>query len=103
MQVREPIAPQQDELLRSLQHDSFTYFIHKTNPANGLVLDKSRPGWPASIAAVGFAPAAYPFGVERGFMIREVGFGKLLCMPAYGMAQNLTLELIKRYSKVEGT
>ena len=78
MQVREPIAPQQDELLRSLQQDSFTYFIHKTNPANGLVLDKSRPGWPASIAAVGLALAAYPVGVERGFMTREEAVNRTL-------------------------
>jgi hypothetical protein len=60
------ITPEQSELLRTLQKDSFSYFVHKTNPANGLVLDKSRAGWPASIAAVGLALAAYPVGVERG-------------------------------------
>ena len=54
-----------------LQQDSFTYFVHKTNRTNGLVLDKSREGWPASIAAVGFALAAYPSGVESGFMARD--------------------------------
>ncbi len=74
MQAQEPIASPQsdrDEMLTSLQQDSFAYFIHETNPANGLVRDKSRPGWPASIAAVGLALAAYPIGVERGFMSRE--------------------------------
>lgn len=71
MQVCKPITSQQDELLGSLQRDSFTYFIHETNLANGLVLDKSHPRWPASIAAVGLALAAYPVGVERGFMTRE--------------------------------
>lgn len=74
MQVLEPISsPQseQDEMLASLQQDSFAYFIHEINPTNGLVSDKSRPGWPASIAAVGLALAAYPIGVERGFMSRE--------------------------------
>ena len=65
------ITPEQSELLRTLQQDSFSYFVHKTNPANGLVLDKSREGWPASIAAVGLALAAYPVGVERGFMSRD--------------------------------
>jgi hypothetical protein len=64
------ITPEQSELLRTLQQDSFSYFVHKTNPANGLVLDKSRAGWPASIAAVGLALAAYPVGVECGFMTR---------------------------------
>jgi hypothetical protein len=65
------ITPEQSELLRTLQKDSFSYFVHKTNPANGLVLDKSREEWPASIAAVGLALAAYPVGVERGFMSRD--------------------------------
>ena len=63
--------PEQSELLRTLQRDSFSYFVHKTNPANGLVLDKSREAWPSSIAAVGLALAAYPVGVERGFMTRH--------------------------------
>ena len=58
-------------MLRTLQRDSFSYFLHKTNPANGLVLDKSHDGWPASIAATGLALAAYPSGVENGFMARE--------------------------------
>ena len=35
------------------------------------MLDKSREGWPASIAAVGLALAAYPLGVERGFITRD--------------------------------
>jgi hypothetical protein len=70
MKLPEHIMPEQQELLRTLQQDSFTYFVHKTNPTNGLVLDKSREGWPASIAAVGLALAAYPVGVECGFMTR---------------------------------
>jgi hypothetical protein len=71
MQPREHITPEQSELLRTLQRESFNYFIHQTNPANGLVADKSRAGWPASIAAVGLALAAYPVAVERGFMTRD--------------------------------
>lgn len=63
--------PERNELLDTLQRDSFTYFVHKANPINGLVLDKSRDGWPASIAAVGLALAAYPVGVERGLMTRD--------------------------------
>ena len=71
MQPPEHMTPEQQELLRTLQQESFTYFVHKTNRTNGLVLDKSREGWPASIAAVGFALAAYPSGVESGFMARD--------------------------------
>jgi hypothetical protein len=60
------------KLLGRLQRDSFNYFVHHTNPANGLVRDKSKKGWPASIAAVGLALASYPVGVKRGFLTREV-------------------------------
>lgn len=48
----------------------FEYFLKEANPANGLVLDKTQDGSPSSIAVVGFALAAYPVGVERGFMTR---------------------------------
>src|SRR4249920_935867 len=56
--------------LEMLQRESFSYFLHETNPDNGLVIDKTAPAWPASIAATGLALAAYPVGVERGFMSR---------------------------------
>ena len=49
--------------LDALQRHSFEYFLRETNATNGLVADKSQPGSPASIAAVGFALAAYPVGV----------------------------------------
>ena len=58
-------------MLATLQQDAFRYFIHQSNPVNGLVRDKSLEGWPASIAAVGLALAAYPVGVERSFLTRE--------------------------------
>jgi sporulation protein YlmC with PRC-barrel domain len=57
-----------DAELEMLQHESFSYFLHETNPDNGLVIDKTAADWPASIAATGFALAAYPVAVERGFM-----------------------------------
>ena len=71
MQIPKSILSQQSELLRTLQQDSFNYFLHKTNPVNGLVPDKSREGWPASIAAVGLGLATYPVAVERGFIARK--------------------------------
>src|SRR5439155_17844863 len=43
----------------------------ETNHRNGLVRDKTRKAWPASIAAVGMALAADPVGVERGFLTRK--------------------------------
>ena len=72
------MTPVQSELLRTLQRDAFGYFVHQTNPANGLVRDKSCEGWPASIAAVAMALAAYPVGVECGFMTREDAMNRTL-------------------------
>ena len=57
-----------DAELEKLQRTSFSYFLHETNPVNGLVIDKTEENWPASIAATGLALAAYPVVVERGFM-----------------------------------
>jgi hypothetical protein len=53
-----------------LQWETFEYFLNKTNPANGLVSDKTRSDWPASIAATGLALSSYPIGVERGLLSR---------------------------------
>ena len=64
--------------LEKLQRESFGYFVHETNPVNGLVRDKTAPNWPASIAATGLALAAYPVGVERGFMSRAAAVARTL-------------------------
>lgn len=57
--------------LRRLQRNSFDYFVHEANPANGLVLDKTAPNWPASIAAVGMALGVYLVGARRNFLGRD--------------------------------
>jgi len=49
-----------DAELEKLQRETFRYFLHETNPANGLVIDKTVADWPASIAATGLAQACYP-------------------------------------------
>jgi hypothetical protein len=67
-----------EEMLGGLQRDSFGYFLHEVNEANGLVADKTAPGWPASIAAVGMALTAYPVGVQRGLMTREQALRRTL-------------------------
>jgi hypothetical protein len=63
-------APASDALLDDIQRATFDYFLQETNPRNGLVVDSTHPDSPASIAAVGFALAAYPVAVERGWMTR---------------------------------
>jgi hypothetical protein len=64
--------------LEILQRESFSYFVHEVNPANGLVIDKTAPDWPASIAATGFALAAYPVAIERGFMSHSTAVERTL-------------------------
>ncbi len=66
--------------LDTLQHHAFEYFLKETNPANGLVADKSQPGSPASIAAVGFALAVYPVGVSRAWMTRADAITRTLAL-----------------------
>ncbi len=67
-----------DAELEKLQQDAFKYFLHETNPSNGLVMDKTEANWPASIAATGLALASYPVAVERGFMTRDAAVERTL-------------------------
>ena len=61
-------ADAQSELMDALQRQAFDYFVYEAKPLNGLIADKTKADWPASIAAVGFALSSYPVGVERGFI-----------------------------------
>ena len=63
-------SPDEIALLDALQREAFSYFQHETNPANGMVLDKTDTDWPASIAAVGLGLSCYPAAVERGLITR---------------------------------
>jgi hypothetical protein len=58
-------------LLANLQRKTFQYFWTEVNPTNGLVVDSTKEGWPASIAAIGMALAIYPIGVQCGFITRR--------------------------------
>jgi hypothetical protein len=71
-------TPSAESELDALQRESFSYFTLESNPANGLVIDKCEPGWPASIAAVGVGLAAYPVAVERGFLPRVAAVKRVL-------------------------
>src|SRR4051812_13109059 len=62
--------PTDEEFLR-LQRTTVLYYLHETNPDNGLVRDKTDPESPCSIAAVGMALATIPVIVERGVIIRK--------------------------------
>ena len=58
-----------DHDLNRLQRTTVLYYLHETNPDNGLVRDKTHPDIPCSIAAVGMALATLPVIVERGVLI----------------------------------
>lgn len=60
-----------DPFFGDLEQRTFRFFWDLTNPANGLVPDRSPTPSFASIAAVGFGLTAYPIGVERGYVSRE--------------------------------
>lgn len=60
-----------DEELDRLQLTTLEYYLHETNPANGLIRDKTDPRAPSSIAAVGLGLATIPLLVERGVISRE--------------------------------
>jgi hypothetical protein len=61
-----------------IERRTFQWFWDTANPRNGLVPDR----WPSrsrsSIAAVGFALAAYAVGVERGWCSREAALERTL-------------------------
>ncbi|HEY2370567.1 MAG TPA: glucoamylase family protein, partial [Polyangiaceae bacterium] len=61
----------EDEELDRLQLTTLQYYLHETNPATGLIRDKTDPTAPASIAAVGLGLASIPVLVERGVIARE--------------------------------
>src|SRR5262245_3011158 len=60
-----------DQELGKLELTTLQYYLRETNPANGLVRDKTEPGAPCSIAAVGLYLATIPVLVERGVFSRE--------------------------------
>src|SRR5471032_2711297 len=86
---REAIA--RDNMLSDLQRESFGYFLHEVNEANGLVSDKTSRDWPASIAAVGMALTAYPVCVQRALMTHAQALQRTL----------LTLRALSSYEQSE--
>src|SRR5262249_7864989 len=59
-----------DHELDRLQWTTVLYYLHETNPDNGLVRDKTDPAVPSSIAAVGMPLATRPVVIERGVLYR---------------------------------
>ena len=78
MRAETSLSAAESRMLGEIQRGAFSYFLDETNPANGLVLDKTAPDWPASIAATGLALSAYPVGVERGYVTRTLAAERTL-------------------------
>ena len=74
-----PLACADDSsFLDKLEYDSLKYFAGEANPANGLIKDSSRPGAPASVAAVGFGLTVLCIGDARGWIDREQVYERVL-------------------------
>ncbi|MFA6321807.1 MAG: hypothetical protein WCY36_08150, partial [Candidatus Omnitrophota bacterium] len=67
-----------EDFLAKLEYDSLLYFPGETNPANGLIKDSSRPGAPASVAAVGFGLTALCIGDSRGWIEEGQAYERVL-------------------------
>jgi hypothetical protein len=59
-----------DQELDRLQWTTVLYYLHESNPDNGLVRDKTEASSPTSIAAVGLALSGLPVVCERGVIPR---------------------------------
>jgi hypothetical protein len=68
------------EMLDSLRRTTFEYFRNEINPKNGLIADKTQPGSPSSIAAVGMGLSVYVVAVERGWLSREEAVDRTLVL-----------------------
>ncbi|HOE68887.1 MAG TPA: glucoamylase family protein [Candidatus Omnitrophota bacterium] len=71
-------TPEENELLTTIERDTLQYFIRLSDKNTGLTRDSSRTGSPCSIAATGFALAAFAIGNERGWITKEYAYGRIL-------------------------
>src|ERR1700693_5268863 len=68
------------DMLDHLCRETFDFFRHEFNPRNGLIADKTQPGSPSSIAAVGMGLSVYAVAVERGFLSRAEAVDRSLAV-----------------------
>lgn len=66
-----------ESLIDFSQNAHFKWFEANHHPQTGLVADRDRPGSPASVAATGFALAAYAVAAERGWITRGAALSYL--------------------------
>jgi hypothetical protein len=74
-----PQAPE-SELLHNLRLAIFDYYRNEFNPHTGLIADRTEPGSPSSIAAVGMGLSVYVVAVERGILSRADAVDRTLAL-----------------------
>src|SRR5262245_27531574 len=74
------VAPLTDQELDALQATTLPYYVHEFDRTTGLMRDKTQPGAPSSIAAVGMALSTTPLVAERGIRTRELMAHRTLTM-----------------------
>jgi hypothetical protein len=83
MSQRFPLSNPQgtdSEMLDRLRCETFHYFRQEFNPRNGLIADKTQPGSPSSVAAVGMGLSVYVVAVERGLLSRAEAVDRTLTL-----------------------
>jgi hypothetical protein len=71
-------SPEDRELLSKIEKDTFQYFTRCSDKITGLTKDSSRTGSPSSVAATGFALAAYAIGGARGWIPQDYAYARTL-------------------------
>src|SRR5688500_16914083 len=73
-----PTVSRNDPFLDTVQTRTFGFFWQLANPQNGLVPDRAPRQSFSSVAAIGFGLAAYPVGVERGWITKTQARDRVL-------------------------
>ncbi len=76
--ITPPPVSRDDPFLDTVQTRTFGFFWQLANSQNGLVPDRSPTPSFSSVAAIGFGLAAYPVGVERGWVTRTQARDRVL-------------------------
>ena len=72
------VSPANREFLDKIEKDTLQYFLRFSDKLTGLTKDSSRPGSPSSVAATGFALAAYAIGASRGWLDQDYAYARIL-------------------------
>jgi hypothetical protein len=64
--------------LNKIEKDTLQYFTRFSDKITGLTKDSSRTGSPSSVAATGFALAAYAIGGSRGWLTQDYAYARIL-------------------------